>query len=80
MKAGEENANKLKEALALEKKLSSDKNSQVNAGAVVFVLTGARIRIRSLAIFAIKYLFQKTIDYVLEPFPVYLDKGIERES
>ena len=59
LKAGEENANKLKEALALEKKLSSDKNSQVNAGAVVFVLTGARIRIRSLAIFAIKYLFQK---------------------
>ena len=34
LKAGEENANKLKEALALEKKLSSDKNSQVNAGAV----------------------------------------------
>ena len=43
LKAGEENANKLKEGLALEKKLSSDKNSQVNAGAI---FTGARIRIR----------------------------------
>ena len=32
LKVGEENANNLKEALALEKKLSSDKNAQVNAG------------------------------------------------